>query len=74
MYLPANAEQVEISKAHEILDEELEAEQSVAQPQVTVEELEQIRKDAFENRSCLKNPIERNKEHRSNKDLLIRYK
>ncbi|MDY5903599.1 MAG: flagellar assembly protein FliH [Succinivibrio sp.] len=42
------AEQVEISKAHEILDEELEAEQSVAQPQVTVEELEQIRKDAFE--------------------------
>ena len=42
------AEQVEISKAHKILDEELEAEQSVAQPQVTVEELEQIRKDAFE--------------------------
>lgn len=42
------AEQVEISKAHEILDEELEAEDAVAQPQVTVEELEQIRKDAFE--------------------------
>ena len=42
------AEQVEISKAHEILDEELEAEYAVAQPQVTVEELEQIRKDAFE--------------------------
>ncbi len=42
------AEQVEISKAHEILDEELEAEETVAKPQVTVEELEQIRKDAFE--------------------------
>ena len=42
------AEQVEISKAHEILDEELEAEESGAQPQVSGEELEQIRKDAFE--------------------------